>query len=404
MSLIILGVSHKTAAIDLRERLAFSPPALPKALGDVRRLPGVKEAMILSTCNRTEITTCGGEFQELLDWLCRASGIGVEELEGRYYTHREREAVRHLMEVATGMDSMVFGETEIFGQIKQAHQTARDNKTVAGELGFLLEHTFNATKQIRSQTAISSCAVSHGSVVSQLALRLFERLAGLQITLVGSGKMMTSVARHLKDSEAGGIHVLGRSAEKAGQLAKDIGAHSGGLEDLPKRLEDADILVSCTSNPNTMITPEMMEAARKKRRHRMLLIVDLSVPRNVHPDVGKMEDTYLYDIDGIQNLLKANRQKRQEAGRRAAALIHNSMDEYYRSLHGRQAASLIAEYREQAGHICDEELANSLRDLEKTGNAPAVMGELARKLTNKLTHLPTTWLRQAPFRGNDDES
>lgn len=397
MLLCALGINHKTAPVSIRERVVFGPDRQRDALRELRGLDGVAEAAIISTCNRTELYY-GGEqddVKRVIEWLGRFHSLDADSLEPYVYFHRDDEAVRHLLRVASGLDSMILGEPQILGQVKQAYQQATDAETVGQVLGRLFQHTFSVAKQVRTETAIGSSPVSMAFAAVSLAKQILGNLEDQSALLIGAGETIELAARHLKESGLGNVIVANRSVDRARLLASEFNGYAIGLDEIPAHLHEADIVIASTAAPTTVLNLPEVKAAIRKRKHRPVFMVDLAVPRDIAADVGKLEDVYLYTVDDLQEVVQEGLRSRQEAAAQAEDIIGNQVSHFMGWLRIMRGAETIRAFRNQAEATRDDVLARARRQLAAGHAADEVLEQLANTLTNKLIHDPCVSLRQA---------
>ncbi|MBY5931192.1 glutamyl-tRNA reductase [Halomonas sp. DP8Y7-3] len=397
MTLLALGINHRTAAIEVREKVAFGPSQLTLALNELRALPGVHEAAVLSTCNRTElycVTDARGE-SDVLDWLSRFHALPREELLHCAYHYLDGDAARHLMRVAVGLDSMVLGEPQILGQIKDAYQAAREAKGLGGELERLFQHTFAVAKQVRTETAIGENPVSVAYAAVSLASRIFDDFGRARALLIGAGETIELVARHLHEAGVQQLTVANRTRERASVLAGALGGTAISLDEIPEALEHADIVISSTAAPLPILGKGMVERALKRRRHRPVFMVDIAVPRDIEPEVGDLSDIFLYTVDDLQEVIEENRRHRQVAADQAESLIEHGVTHWHKERRVRGAGEVIRDVRAKGEALRDEAQAQALERLAKGEDPEAVVRRLAHQLTNRLLHQPTLALRGA---------
>ncbi|EPC03769.1 glutamyl-tRNA reductase [Litchfieldella anticariensis FP35 = DSM 16096] len=397
MTLLALGINHKTAAIEVREQVAFTPTQLETALAELRALPEVREAAVLSTCNRTElycVTSAEGE-QAIFEWLSRFHNLSVEQLTRSAYHYQDGEAARHLMRVAVGLDSMVLGEPQILGQLKEAYQSARQYQGLGGELERLFQHTFAVAKQVRTETGIGENPVSVAYAAVSLASRIFDDFSHQRALLIGAGETIELVARHLREAGIRELIVANRTRERAELLAGEFAGQAITLNEIPHALERADIVISSTAAPLPILGKGMVERAIKKRRHRPIFMVDIAVPRDIEPQVGELSDVFLYTVDDLHEVIEENRRHRQVAADQAEVLIEHGVGHWQHERRVRGAGDLIRRYREQGEALRAAVEAQALAQLAKGDDPEKVVARLARQLSNKLMHGPTTRLREA---------
>ncbi|MGJ7457206.1 glutamyl-tRNA reductase [Halomonas sp. MA07-2] len=397
MTLLALGINHRTATVEVREQVAFNPAQLETALGELRGLPQVKEAAVLSTCNRTElycVTEPQGEAA-VLDWLGRFHGLPVADLSTCAYHYLDNEAARHLMRVAVGLDSMVLGEPQILGQLKDAYQASREARGLGKELECLFQHTFAVAKQVRTETGIGRNPVSVAYAAVSLASRIFDDFGRARALLIGAGETIELVARHLHEAGVRQLTVANRTRERAELLAGSLGAKAIALDGIPDALVEADIVISSTAAPLPIIGKGMVERALKKRRHRPIFMVDIAVPRDIEPEVGKLSDIFLYSVDDLQEVIKENRRHRQVAADQAESLIEHGVGAWLHERRIRSGGELIHDFRRRGESLRDLSLEQALARLRHGEDPEAVVRRLAHQLTNRLLHRPTVALREA---------
>ncbi|QJQ96470.1 MULTISPECIES: glutamyl-tRNA reductase [Halomonadaceae] len=397
MTLLALGINHKTAAVEVREQVAFTPTQLESALAELRALPDVQEAAVLSTCNRTElycVTGTNGE-RAILEWLGRFHGLESIDLSRCAYHYLDGDAARHLMRVAAGLDSMVLGEPQILGQLKEAYQIARQHKGLGGELERLFQHTFAVAKQVRTETGIGENPVSVAYAAVSMASHIFDDFSRARALLIGAGETIELVARHLHDAGVKELIVANRTLERAARLAEQFNGEAIVLTDIPHALERADIVISSTAAPLPILGKGMVERALKKRRHRPIFMVDIAVPRDIEPQVGELSDVFLYTVDDLHEVIEENRRHRQVAANQAEALIEHGLGSWQHERRVRGAGDLIRRYREQGEGIRAEAEAQALAQLARGEDPQRVISRLASQLANRLMHGPTLRLREA---------
>jgi len=404
MTLLTYGLNHRTAPLELRERVAFEATNLPGALSDLARQPGVNEALILSTCNRTElyVEVEQGAEETARHWLLSHHGLSERRLDEFLYCHAEQDAVRHLFRVATGLDSMVLGEPQILGQVKDAYQIAHQAGTLRGPMERLLQQTFAVAKKVRTDTNIGANPVSVAFTAVRLAERLFVDLSEASVLLIGAGETIELAARHLAESRVRRLIVANRTLENAQVLAQQFSAYAIALADLPRHLAEADIVISSTASPEPVLGRAMVEAAIQIRRRRPMFLVDIAVPRDIDAQVSELEDIFLYTIDDLRQVIDDNLRSRQSAAREAEAVIELQAEHY---LAWRRALLLhnpIVELRHDAETQRDATLERARQMLANGQDPQAALEYLAHTLTNRLLHAPSANLREAALRGDTD--
>jgi glutamyl-tRNA reductase len=395
MAFNILGINHKTAPVALREKVAFSEERLTAALRALRQEAGVAEVVILSTCNRTEVYWAGAASgAELSRWLERHQGHDLD-LAASLYVHQEQRAVEHAFTVAAGLDSMVLGEAQILGQLKDAYRMAQEAGSTGPALNKLFQAAFSAAKRVRSETRIGENAVSIASAIVSLARRVYSNLSEHTALMVGAGEMNALAARHFMSAGVKRMVIANRTLARAETLAAELKAHAAGLEDLNRELSQADIVVSCTASLLPLITKSAVEAAIRARRRRPIFMVDLAVPRDIDPAVADLEDVYLFSIDDLQQLIDENRQQREVAAGGARLLIDEEVARFLSQSRAHDAGPAIRALRQQADGIRLQTVEQARRLLAAGKSPDEVIDFLANTLTNRLLHTPTQALRQA---------
>jgi glutamyl-tRNA reductase len=404
MALIALGLNHLTAPLDLREKVAFAPDATASALSDLSCQPGVNEALILSTCNRTElyVEVDAGAEAVPQNWLVAQHRLTERRIDEFLYRHHESDAVRHLFRVATGLDSLVLGEPQILGQVKDAYQVARSAGSLRAPMERLLQQTFAVAKRVRTDTRIGASPVSVAYTAVRLAEKLFADLTGACVLLIGAGETIELAARHLAESRVRRLIVANRTLENAQALAQHVGAYAIGLGDLPQHLAEADVVIASTASREPVITRPMVEAALRTRRRRPMFLVDIAVPRDIAADVAGLDDVFLYTIDDLKQVIDDNLRSRQAAAREAEAIIELQVEHYVAWRRALDLRNPLPELRRDAEAQRDAVLAKA-RQLLAAGRTPEqALDFLAHTLTNKLLHAPSANLRAAALRGDTE--
>jgi glutamyl-tRNA reductase len=404
MPLIALGINHRTAPVDLREQVAFGPDRLPVALRELAALPGISEAAILSTCNRTEVY-CSGTmpgFGGVTDWLGQFHRIANERLQPYLYQFPDTDAVRHLLRVAGGLDSMILGEPQILGQVKQAYQQAVDAGTLDQQLTRLFQHTFSVAKQIRTDTSIGESPVSVAFAAVSLAKQIFGDLADQTALLIGAGETIELTARHLHEHDIGRMVVANRTPERAHQIAMQFEGYGISLDEIPAHLGEADIVISSTSAEHFIVDYTMVKTALKARRHKPVLMVDIAVPRDIDPRVAKLDDVYLYTVDDLKEVIEDNLKSRQRAAEQAEEIIEVQVERFMAWLRAQDATASIRSLRGRAESERDQLLERALQMVASGKTADEALRYLAHTLTNKLIHEPTVRMRKAGEESRHD--
>ncbi|MEO3985365.1 glutamyl-tRNA reductase [Plesiomonas shigelloides] len=404
MALLALGINHKTAPVALREKVAFSPEKMTLALQSLAAHPVVRSGVVLSTCNRTELylsvedTALAGE--SLITWLCDFHQVPAHPLRDSVYLHHDQQAVTHLMRVASGLDSLVLGEPQILGQVKNAYALAQER--LSPDLERLFQKTFSVAKRVRTETEIGGSAVSVAFAACTLARQIFEHMANLTVLLVGAGETIELVARHLKEHGAKRIIIANRTAERAQALAAEVGADVISLPQIPEHLMQADIIISSTASPLPIIGKGMVERALKARRYQPMLLVDIAVPRDIEEEVGHLPDAYLYTVDDLLAIIERNLALRKAAAVEAEAIVKEESLAFMQWMQSQSGVETIREYRSQADLTRQELVEKALHSLRNGGDAEALLVELGNKLTNRLIHAPTQALQHAAKQGDHD--
>lgn len=395
MAFSILGINHKTAPVALREKVAFSEERLLAALRALRQESGVAEVVILSTCNRTEVYWAGAASgSELTLWLERHHGNNLD-LASSLYVHQAERAVEHAFSVASGLDSMVLGEAQILGQLKDAYRVAQQAGSTGPSLNKLFQAAFSAAKRVRSETQIGANAVSLASATVKLARRVYSNLSDHTALMIGAGEMNALVARHFAAAGVKRMVIANRTLARAQTLAAELKAYAVGLGDIDKELAEADIVISCTGSPLQIITKNAAQAAVRARRHRPIFMVDLAVPRDIEPEVADLEDVYLFSIDDLQQLVDENRQLREAAASGARLVIQEEVARFLAESRAQDAGPAIRSLRRQADAIRLQTVEQARRMAAAGKSSDEIIDYLANTLTNRLLHAPTQALRQA---------
>lgn len=404
MTLLALGINHKTAPVSLRERVTFSLESIDQALASLLQQPLVQGGVVLSTCNRTELYLSVEQqdnlHEQLIAWLCNYHKLSQEEVRKSLYWHHGNDAVSHLMRVASGLDSLVLGEPQILGQVKKAFAESQRGQSLSGELERLFQKSFSVAKRVRTETEIGASAVSVAFAACTLARQIFESLSALNVLLVGAGETIELVARHLREHQVKHMIIANRTRERAQSLATEVGAEVITLPEIDARLADADIIISSTASPLPIIGKGMVERALKSRRNQPMLFVDIAVPRDIEPEVGKLSNAYLYSVDDLQTIIQHNMAQRQAAAVQAESIVQQESMNFMTWLRAQGAVETIRDYRSQAEQMRSEMTAKALAAIEQGADVEQVVNELAYKLTNRLIHAPTKSLQQAASDGD----
>ena len=396
MTLWVLGINHQTAPVDLRERVAFDAGNLPAALASLRALSEVSEAALLSTCNRTELYAIARNSESLTHWLATQA----EGLDAYLYRYSDADAVRHLFRVATGLDSMVLGEPQILGQVKDAWVTARENGAMGNRLDRLFQQTFAVAKRARTDTRVGANPVSVASTAVRLAQNSFARLDESTVLLVGAGETIELAARHLSEGKVRRLLIANRTLAHAQELATRHGGYALPLGELDRHLAEADVVFSATASREPILTRTLVANALGKRKHKPMLLFDLAVPRDIEQSVAELGDAYLYTVDDLERAVEDNRRGRREAADAAEAIIELQVARYIENLHASTRQEPLKRLRAHGDSARDEILAKARQQLANGRDAEEVLDFLAHTLTNRLLHPPTAALREAALSGD----
>jgi glutamyl-tRNA reductase len=401
MNVIALGLNHTTAPLDLRGRLAFGPEQVCAALGSLRERLGrqlggclrhsVPEAALLSTCNRTELYLVGEAppaelVPPALAWLETQGGVEREHLSAHTYVAHDAAAARHVFRVASGLDSMVLGEPQILGQMKRAVREAETAGTLGSTLHQLFQRSFAVAKEVRTRTEIGSHSVSMAAAAVRLATQLFEDFGELRVLFVGAGEMVELAATHFAARKPHSITLANRRIERADVLAAKLGAHTLALAELPQRLHQFDVVVSCTASALPLIGLGAVERALKARRRKPMLLVDLAVPRDIEPEVARLQDAYLYTVDDLANLVQSAGDKRRAAVAQAEAIVDAGVQGFAHWCEQRHSVPLIQALQQQAEDWSRTEMQRALKRIARGESAEAALQSLASGLTHKMLH------------------
>lgn len=402
MTLLALGLNHQTAPLAVRERLAIAPAALPVALRDLGARPGVAEVALLSTCNRTEVycrVEHGAEHRPE-SWLAEFAHLQPEHLHPHLYLHQNDAAVRHLFRVAVGLDSMILGEPQILGQVKQAWQAARSQGTLKATLDRLFQQTFAVAKRARSETRIGSQPVSVAFAAVRLAQQVFAQLDQASVLLVGAGDTIELAARHLTEHKVRQLLVANRTLAHAQDLAQRFGGEALPLAELDRHLARVDIVLSATASPAPVLDRGMVQSALRQRRHRPMFLLDLAVPRDIDPAVATLDDAFLYDVDALEQVIEENRRSRRAAATQAEAIIDLQVEHYLSWWRACDNQDALRRLRASGESTRDAVLARAEALLAQGKDPQQALEYLAHTLTNKLLHAPSVMLREAAQQGD----
>ncbi|MBD5772744.1 glutamyl-tRNA reductase [Marinomonas colpomeniae] len=405
MPLITVGVNHKTAPVAIRERVAFAPEKMIDALSSLVSSKKANEAVIVSTCNRTEIYCAVEDINKANDvvaWLSQYHGVDLADLQQYCYTHCDDDSVRHIMRVASGLDSLILGEPQILGQVKSAYAVSQEGECLGSELQSLFQRTFSVAKRVRTDTAIGENPVSIAFAAVSLAQRIFADIRDSTALLIGAGQTIELVAKHLKENGIKRIIVANRTLARAEALANELNAEAIMLGEIGDFLSQADIVISSTASQLPIIGKGMVERATSQRRHSPMLLIDIAVPRDIEPEVEEVKDAYLYTVDDLHSVIEENVRARQDAAKAAEQIIDEGVDSYRRIVESRKVSNLIVTYRQSAEAMKNTELEKALKGLELGQSPEQIVNKLAYGLMNKLIHAPTLYLRSAGADADQD--
>jgi glutamyl-tRNA reductase len=408
MTIYLLGVNHRSASLDIREKVVFAPKNMTKALQNLIKSLDISEAAILSTCNRTEIyIVTSNDFinsnSKVLDWLTGYHQLMQSSLNSYYYTYENEYAVRHLMRVASGLDSMILGEPQILGQLKSSYAVAQKAGTVSVKLNQLFQQAFSIAKRVRTKTAIGQSPVSVAYAGVKLSQQIFSNFQDVHVLLIGAGETIELVARHLLEKQVGSITVSNRTLLRAEELAQEFNADAILFSDIPEFLEKADILISSTGSQLPILGKGAVESAIKRRKHKPMFMLDLAVPRDIEPEVAELDDIYLFTVDDLQEVILENMRSRENAAGKAEKIIEDGVIEWKSHMQGLDSASVIRNFRKNIEMTRDIEVQKAVVSLHAGENPEEILKNLARNLTNKFMHTPSKVLKQAIEEGRKDD-
>ncbi|MFL6248180.1 MAG: glutamyl-tRNA reductase [Thermoanaerobaculia bacterium] len=406
--LILVGLNHRTAPVDVRERLSVSDAQLEETTGSLRSIAGVDGAAVLSTCNRVEtIISTNDEdvVAEIVEWLAQRANTVRAELEKHLYVVRHGDVVKHLFRVASGLDSMIVGEPQIAGQFKKAFVAAQNLDALDSLLIQLYENTLRVAKKVRTETGIGESAVSVPYAAVELAKKIFGNLRGLQVLLLGTGEMGELTAEHLHSQQVKQVFVANRSYERAVELAERFGGAAVNFDAIDEHLTRCDIVIASTAAPHFIIEPHHAARAIETRPKRNLFLIDLSVPRNIHPDVAEVDGAYLYNVDDLQQVADANFEKRQAKALDAEQIVQREVDAFHKRLVAQDAVPTILELQQRLDGIRAAELEKCLRKMgPMTAEQRAAVEMFSSQLVNKILHYPILELKEASDEPQERES
>ena len=399
MKTVVIGLNHRTADVDLREKLAFNGPKLEEGIRQIRELPGIRETVIVSTCNRVEIyltvNDVGKAYEAIKDFFAGFFDIRKESLDKALYLHDDMHAVRHIFRVASSLDSMVVGEPQILGQLKEAFEFALERKTTGVLLNRLLKKAISVAKRVRTETKIAENAVSISFAAVELAKKIFTDLAGKTFMLLGAGEMAELAAKHMMNNGVKDIVIANRTYETGCNLAREFNGRAIRFEDYLNELVHADILICSTGAQNYVLMKNQMQNVMKERKNRPVFLIDISVPRNIDPGINDLDNVYLYDVDDLRGVVDTNILERQKEAKKAEDIIAEEIETFKKWLSSLDSVPTVIALREKAEAIRKEELEKLMNRLSEIGekDKKAIEG-MASSIVNKLIHPPTVALKE----------
>ncbi len=407
MNIIVVGLSHKTAPVQIREKVAFAPTQMDKPLHQLVAIPDVTEAIIVSTCNRVEIYACtrdiAGGIARIKRFLSDYHNFPLESLEPHLYTHHGEEAIRHVFRVAASLDSMVVGEPQILGQIKTAYGYAAEFKSSGIILNRFLHKAFSVAKRVRTETKIASSAVSVAFAAVELAKKIFNDLSDKTVMLIGAGEMCELAAKHFLNSGVRGLMVTNRTFERAEKLAEEFDGAAIRFEALFDQLHRADIILSSTGAPHTIIGAKDLDDVMRRRKLKPMFFIDIAIPRDIDPGVNDVENVYLYTVDDLQEVVAANLQQRSEEAKKAEDIVNQEIGQFFKWLSSLEVTPTIVALRTKFDEIRRAELEKTVAGWkELTPEGQKRLEALTNAVMNKLLHPPTSLLKRAGQGGRTD--
>ncbi|MDA9272072.1 glutamyl-tRNA reductase [bacterium] len=402
MVFVACGLNHKTAPLTIREKIALPNTMQDALLRELVGLPAVNEAAILSTCNRTEIYCDTDDPNCIVPWIAREHQLPPESIMPYFYQHHGNHGIKHTLRVASGLDSMMLGEPQILGQMKQAYQQACKNGTIKNSLRHVFQYIFSASKRIRHHSGIGNNPVSVAFAAVQLIGQLFPNYPSLTVFIIGSGETASLVAKYLHKQGVHRFMVASRTLENAERLAAEFKGQALAINDIAQHLSLADVVISATTCPLPFISKNLVQHALDQRQHNPMFFLDLAVPRDIEADVAELENVHLYNIDDLQNKIEQGMNERRSAAIAAEQLIENELENYIRWHRSLRAKDLICNYRNQMQDLAQHELQRAMQQLSKGQSQHHVLTEFSARLVNKLTHSPTVGLRQAAWDDREE--
>jgi glutamyl-tRNA reductase len=393
MKLALVGLSHKTAPVEIRERLAFNDGALRTALTSLVGRPDVTEVMILSTCNRVEVVAESPDDRLIREFLCEFHQVAPEAVSKHLYSLRNADVIRHVFRVAASLDSMVIGEPQILGQVKEAYRIAADAGTVGMHLSALMDRAFAVAKKVRSETGISQSAVSISYAAVELARKIFGDLTGKTVMIIGASKMGELAAKHLKRNGVSSVLVTNRTFERAVELAQVFEGAAVPFEHLKDHMDHADIVISSTGAPHFIITKNIAEQTMHRRKNRPMFFIDIAVPRDIDPTVNEIDNAFVYDIDDLQQVIDANLKDRLKEASRAEEIVDSEVQAFCRKMQTREVVPTIVQLRDTVEKVRRDEIERNRRLLKDLSPEEAV-DQITKSLLNKILHTPIEELKR----------
>ncbi len=403
MPLKILGLNHTTAPVEIREQVVYSGDDVGRALGSVRGLAGVDEALLLSTCNRTEFYVISDDdgHARLTDWLAGDRRVGAGFADS-LFMKSDDDAIRHIFRVACGLDSMVLGEPQILGQLKEAYRLAEASGAIGSGLSRLMQHSFSVAKKVRTDTEIGASPVSVAYAAVSLAQQFYASFQRHTAVLVGAGTTIELVARHLHRRNVGRLFIANRNVERARRLAHDFGGFAVPLSELAGTLPEADMLISSTASPDAVVSVEAMQSAIRQRKRRPIFAVDIAVPRDIDPSVADLDDVYLYTVDDLEKVILEGQSNRESAALEANRILDEEIARYLSIERSKQVAPVITALRDQADALRSDVLAQARRRLAQGADLQEVLEYATASLMKKMLHTPSVRLREAGETGDEE--
>jgi glutamyl-tRNA reductase len=392
---VVCGLNHKTAPIRVREQLAPPVAHQDALMNRLSALPSIHEVALLSTCNRTEFYCNTDDPEHLMPWLAREHHLSADDIAPYMYTHHDNDALQHLLRVASGLDSMMIGEPQILGQMKQAYQKACQLGTIGTQLRQIFPFVFRASKRIRTQSGVGNNPVSVAYAAAQLVSQRFSEFSTLTVLIIGSGETSALVAKYLHQQGVQHFMIASRTHEHAKHLAAVFTGKAFTITDIPSCLPKADVIISATACPLPFINKPLVAQALTERHHAPMFFLDLAVPRDIEPDVADLSDVHLYNIDDLHTLIQQGMHERHVAARHAEELIEQELEDYTQWHRSLSANSVISDYRAHMQQLAQHELQRAMQKLSAGHCQFSVLTEFSDRLVNKLTHTPTVGLRRA---------